>query len=649
VIRHVRIALRIGVAVGAVLGVAEGIATLSRNIYAPHFALFCLAAPTVLTTIFAVAVALALGAYDKLRPRSGVSVPARLTSQLVASLAGAWLLLWWVDLARDARQVGGGGIVLFALLPPLLVLAVCLGNLVRRVLNGVDERTARRWIGRLAAVGAVVNTLALVPLAFHGVAEGRRYLYDTSHGPTRASAEYSVVLITIDTLRADRLAAWGGADSLMPRLDALARDGVSFTNAITPSPWTLPAVASIFTGLLPRNHGAGRSLHAFDPLNCSPLPDQVWTLTQALHQQGYVTQAFVTNPYLSMRYGAGNGFDRFENVTMESEAFLALERTLVFRLLTAVWPSVVIGDIGETVTRRALPWLERHRTEKFFLWLHYLDVHAPYGDPRAVGHKSFRGELLGRGTLRGLVGLNPDGDLGDRFVPIARLRSGEIRLTPRQRKQLVALYDAGIRYEDEQIRRVLDELDRLGLREDTLVIVVSDQGEEFWEHGGVEHGHTVYDELLRVPLIMRWPGRLPAGKRVEAVARLTDIAPSVLDLLGFEPPAGLDGATLAPLVEDRDAARRVAVAENLLFAEERVALRTQDRKYIRWANGKEEMYDLTNDPRELRDLAGSDETLQPLRELYAAVVGNRAGPVGASVPGSDPRTENALRALGYAP
>jgi arylsulfatase A-like enzyme len=416
-----------------------------------------------------------------------------------------------------------------------------------------------------------------------------------------------VLLVTIDTLRADRLAAFGGAPGLTPNLDRLASHGIRFTSAITAAPWTLPAIASVLTGLTPDEHGAGRSLDAFDVLARSPLPATTWTLTSALSRCGFLTQAFVTNPYLSMRYGVGNGFDRFENVSMESEAFVAFADTTAVRLVQALAPRLVIGDIGQTVTDRALPWLARHHDERFFLWVHYVDAHAPYGDPRVLGNKSFRGDTVAAALTE------QQAQLTQRFDAVARLRSGEIRLTPDQRRQLIHLYDTSVAYDDEQVGQLLDALDRLELSDHTVVIVVGDHGEEFWDHGGVEHGHTLYEELIRVPLIIRWPGG-PTQRQVESVVRLTDIAPTVVDVTGcrVDMPV-IDGRSLRPLMEAEADDPRTAFSEGMLFSDEKHALRTSQFKYVRWANGKEELFDLLEDPRELRDLASRDGTVEEFR------------------------------------
>jgi len=457
-----------------------------------------------------------------------------------------------------------------------------------------------------------------------------------------APAQPNVVLISIDTLRADHLGSYGNTERLTPRLDDFAENGVLFEHTITSSPWTLPAMASLFTARYPRAHGTGAITNRRDPLGRSALRPNSWTLATALHTRGYRTHAIVTNPYLALRYGLGQGFDTYENVSIESEVFLAFGNTTALRLLTWLRPEIAIGDRGATVSRRARQWLDRLPDDRpFFLWVHYIDPHPPYSRAGATRHKSFRGDILfepGPNNSEEITLTSPD---------VARLRSGEIRLSAVQKEAVRDLYRAEVGSVDEAVGAVLDTLDQHHLRDRTLVVCVADHGEEFWEHGGVEHGHTVYDELVHVPLLMRWPDHLPAGARIDGLTRITDVAPTILDLVSAPIPSGLDGDSLMPLVHGAPAAARAALTENLLFAEERIGLRTSQYTYVRWDDGKEEVYDRAADPHERHDLAVVGATLLPLRQLYAQVVpDSRVADVHA--PPLDGGTAEALRALGYA-
>ncbi|MBI4517709.1 MAG: sulfatase [Deltaproteobacteria bacterium] len=449
-------------------------------------------------------------------------------------------------------------------------------------------------------------------------------------------------LISVDTLRADHLGSYGSSESLTPHLDRLGADGVVFEHSITSSPWTLPAMASLFTGLYPRHHGAGTITNHRTPLGRAPLPPGSWTVATALRERGYRTHAIVTNPYLALHYGLGEGFDAYENITIESEAFLSFRETTAGRLLNWLRPDLVIGDRGETVSRRAQQWLATvDPAQPFLLWLHYLDPHPPYSRAGVTRHKSLRGDMAFEPATAGSAPLSltsPD---------VARLRSGEIRLSDAEKESVRTLYRAEVASVDAAIGSVLDALDARGLREQTLVVCIADHGEEFWEHGGVEHGHTVYEELVRVPLLMRWPGRLP-HTRIGQLTRIIDVAPTILDLLGPPAPAGLDGTSLVPLLRGEKVAPRTALTENMLFAEERVGLRTAGHKYVRWPSGKEEVYNLLQDPRELRDLAGIDAAVSPLRQLFAELDRSTiVRPESVLAPALGEKTRSALRALGY--
>jgi arylsulfatase A-like enzyme len=421
----------------------------------------------------------------------------------------------------------------------------------------------------------------------------------------------SFVLISVDTLRADRLRSYDGPHGLMPHVDELADMGVVCETAIAQSSWTLPSIASLLTGLNPSRHGAGRALKGFDLLARAPLSSRTWTLPQALRSAGYETHAIVANPYLALQYGLSAGFDTYENVSIESEFVVCLRSTLAGRLLAPALRDR-IGGGGTIVTQRALALLRRlgggaAAQRPFFLWLHYIDPHAPYG---CGGNKSFRGDTL-------LSDVEADGEQSHaHFDAIARLRAGEIRLTPVEKARLVALYDASVADVDRQIGAVLE---RVPPGPGTLVAVVSDHGEEFWEHGGVEHGHTFYEELVRVPLVLSGAG-LPAHHRMRELVRLIDLPPTILSLLGVAPPDGLDGVSFAAAASGRphlERDERVGLCEGLLFAEGKVAVRTAQYKYVRWENGKEELYDLRTDPAELRDIAANSD-LTWARELTSA-------------------------------
>ena len=635
-------ALSVGVVGGFVLGVRESLLTLEANAFVqPAQYFFAYVAVPVLAWM-------ALGPF-LLAPAAVIRRMFRRTPEAGASLGFYWrvfglagglsITLPWVNDIRDQMAAVGfeTGLGTSTMLYGLATgLAGCLAIVIGAA-AALAERRVRQLLRVATPALLATSVLLMVPIVQF---LGNDWRWPASAGERSASrAERpNIVLISIDTLRADHLGAYGAPDASTPRLDEVAREGVVFEQTITSSPWTLPAMASLFTGLYPRHHGAGRITNRRDPLGRAGLSSDTWTVTAALQQAGYVTQAIVSNPYLALRYGFGAGFDGYENLTIESEFFLAGAHVTIVRLLGWLRPDLLVGDRGNRISAAAVRWLQGvDPTRPFFLWLHYVDPHAPYSLAGVTAHKTFRGDsLLGaRGPVeKEVTAISPD---------VARLRSGEVQLSAAQKDAVRQLYQAEVTNVDTAVGTVLEALERRDLAQRTLVVIVGDHGEEFWEHGGVEHGHTVYDEIVKVPFLIRLPGVLPAGARVPQLVRITDVAPTVLELANIEPPATLDGESTMPLIRGTDAGPRVAVIETLLFAEERIGLRTAETKYVLWDNGKEEAFDLRDDPSELRDRSALGNVVRPMRELFARV-GAPSPSIGPAVADTD---FLALRALGY--
>lgn len=600
-----------------------------------------------------------------------MDVPFRIRARAATSaglLASA--ALGAIDALTAARQSTGIApgrtlpLCLTAPFPVALVLlapvALCFAVLPfgARVLVTCGRRAGEERLRRLVIAAAVLHAVALAGVAWQWQREGRGVTRDllvtvvrgTELAPRvrhaavpRADDDPSsrpdnLVLVTIDTLRADHL-----DEVRMPRTSALARDGVRFTQAFAASSWTLPSVASLLTGLPAVRHGAGEPLGP-DPLARAPLGPSHATLATVLRDAGFTTRAVVTNPYLGLGYGLGQGFDAYENVTLESEAVLTLRPTIGFATLARLVPALVVADRGDAVTARAARFLRAPHEERFFLWLHYLDPHAPYDGAT----RSFRDELLAGGGAT------------TRLPRMAQLRAGEIRPDATGRAELREAYARAVRYADRQVGAIADLLDETGLARSTLLVVTADHGEELWDHGGVEHGHTLYDEVVRVPLVLRCPDCAPSGLRVDASVATAALAPTLLDLLGVA--ADADGSSpvaalradngFAPLLRGEPWAGTPIVSENLLFAEERVALRTTRHTYVAWPNGKEELYDRAHDPRELHDVGARASLLRRHRTMLAALRAVPDARADAGVTAAAPRRDDehlrrALAALGY--
>jgi arylsulfatase A-like enzyme len=386
------------------------------------------------------------------------------------------------------------------------------------------------------------------------------------------------VLISIDTLRADHLGLYGESLPTSPRIDAFAREGVVFETVRSTAPWTLPAHASMLTGLYPSRHGARTASHS--------LADDVPTLAEILSARGFATAAVVNGGFLNPRFGLDRGFGEYVLVPSAEDRRKGAAPGI------ASW---------------AIAWLERHAHGRFFLLVHVFDVHSDYHSERRF-ERIFaprEGRFDGSTEQMGLV------------------NHGDLQISPAQAEHLSRLYDAGIRQLDHDLSPLLDYLADPARTRSTLVVVTSDHGEEFLEHGGLLHTRTHYEELLRVPLILRGAG-LPAGRRVEAPVSLVDLAPTLLARLGVEAPPelALDGRDLAPLWSGE-----ASVSDGrLFFAEAAPSLDSDtlrsvtDGRYKLIRNletGSAELYDLAEDPGEQHDLIGRESAVAA--ELGAAL------------------------------
>ncbi|MEW6270253.1 MAG: sulfatase [Thermodesulfobacteriota bacterium] len=419
----------------------------------------------------------------------------------------------------------------------------------------------------------------------------------------------NVVLYVVDTLRADHLGCYGYDLPTSPRLDALARDGVLFERVVAQSSWTRPAVASLLTGLDPFAHGATGLRQG--------LPANAPTLAELLAAQGFSTAAFVSNVNVSAPFGFARGFATFVYLPEEPDRESS---------------HVLSDELGAA----ALRWLEARDGRPFFLYLHASDPHAPYTAASELRARFRRGadaaHLLDAAELRRKLDRDP-----------SSLSAAEVR-------ELVAAYDAEIAFNDASLGALLDALDREGLRGSTLVVVTADHGEEFRDHGGFNHGHTLYEELIRVPLVVRLPDGARAGERVATLARQIDLVPTVLEQLAVAAPPGLPGRSLLA-GDEVDPARLEATSHTRLLRRDLAAVTSAAWKAIRRLDGPSsgsEVFDLARDPAERHDVAAERAVLAgyAAQTIRRAASAPRAGaPTPAVVDGD---TERRLRALGYA-
>ena len=409
-----------------------------------------------------------------------------------------------------------------------------------------------------------------------------------SPGPSRPN----VVLVIIDTLRADRLGCYGYGRDTTPGLDSLAAEGMRWTRVQGQSSWTLPAVTTILTGLSPRAHGARLNARERTMWMASPGAATAITLLQ---DAGYRTLGLFNVVLLSERMGFHRGFHRF-HCNRQGH-----------------------GMAGESVDR-ALGWLqaEAEGEEPFLLVLHLFDPHSPYDPPQPWDT---------------LYASSSEGDTAWSFTP-----AGAVADTT-ARKRLEDLYDGEIAWTDSQLSRLWAGIRGMGLADETLVLVTADHGEEFLEHGYVEHGRTLYQEITRVPMIASGPG-IPSGSVGELVVSHLDVLPTILAAAGVEAPAGLPGRDLlsaGPAKGRRLPASGLNTGPPFRMA----ALRSGSRKVI-WVPSADSavMYRLGSDPLEQRPLPPDSALLALLEDYWATP--RRHPPVR-----SEMEVAPALRDLGY--
>jgi len=442
-------------------------------------------------------------------------------------------------------------------------------------------------------------------------------------------ARLSVLLVISDTTRADELGCYGSRYGTTPRLDALAAGGTRFAHASAHAPWTLPSTASLLTSLLPEQHGADGFIDMAAVKRGAPatpafhgLDESIDTVAEAFRAGGYDTGAVVNVSFLDRQFGLTQGFDHVD----------------------AKWfgSNTEVRGARET-TDAALAWLDaRDGDGPFFLLVHYFDPHAVYAPPpefrkRFAAPVDRESESFVFGTREHMM----------------LLRAGRLELDPPLLDRAHHLYRGEIAYVDEQVGRLVDSLDERGLGSSTLVVVTADHGEEFLDHGGFEHGHTLYEELVHVPLIFWRPGLVEPGRVVEETTGLIDVAPTLCELAGVAPPERFVGRSLAGALRGDAAHERPILAHGNFWGPPLSSWRSGSWKLIRTPleEGGEriELYDLATDPTERANRAEvRPEVVERLREeLLLTSEQLQALAEGREVELSEEALKR-LQALGYA-
>jgi arylsulfatase A-like enzyme len=377
----------------------------------------------------------------------------------------------------------------------------------------------------------------------------------------------SCIVIVVDTLRADHLSLYGYPRPTSPEIERWAQRGVVFDHAFSTSPWTLPAFGTLLTGELPSVHRAGMWV---GPRSRAPLVDTLPTLAELAGAAGIETAAFVSNPYLrGAGSGIGRGFALWESVPDGSDSNHGIYRR---------------ADVGVS---RALDWIGQ-QSGRYFVLLHLFDPHFPLRPPV---------ELLERFTDRNsstVTQLEPQDRPGPGATPEELAAFKDV---------VIDLYDAEIAFVDREVARLLDALDASGKLADTLVVLTADHGEEIYERDRYDHGHTLFNELLRVPLVV-WHPQAKPGRRPELVSWL-DLMPSLLEALGVETPPGLAGLSLLETLRGSRLPARRLIADGTSSRPGDFAVIDERHKLVAGPSGYQ-LFDWRGDPGELQDLWPGD-------------------------------------------
>ncbi|MEO7730276.1 MAG: sulfatase [Kofleriaceae bacterium] len=533
---------------------------------------------------------------------------ARAAAVLVAVAAGAAIAaaanyradvfpLHWFS-SRGVTVAFAGIIIL----PFATLVAANVADAWRAAAGSVPNRAAvfaaPRWL--LARVGLAALALVIAGRAALGAWPAA--------GP-------SVLVVSIDTLRADRLGVLGGHRDLTPNLDRLAREGAVFEAASSTAPWTLPAHVSLFLSQLPWDHGMISRGTRVSPSHTM--------LAEYYLEHAYRTAAFTAGGYVSQWYGFDQGFDTFEEYEHAD------------------------GVGTEPIVAATLRWIRQQPAQPFFAFVHTYAAHAPYTHAELADPKD-AGRMSGEFTLEHLE----------------KIRRGELVLTETERRYVTDLYDGGVAYADRAVGHLFDELRRDGTLDRTIVVVVSDHGEDLWDHvpsRSPDHAYSLYEELIHVPLIVRAPGLVPAGIRIRTPVSLLDVAPTLLALSGLPADPAYAGQDLAESCRrGSEPTLRPVYAEATWDGPERFALRVANLKLIASrragpVNGiiaaPLEIFDLARDAHEGQPMwsappdASAARWVDVLEARATRFVGGQ--PPAPNAGPAPPEIEERLRNLGY--
>jgi arylsulfatase A-like enzyme len=502
-------------------------------------------------------------------------------------------------------------------------------------------------------VPRVVTVAAAVVLVFatsFAVNRAGRPPFPPPSGSISASADKpNVVIITLDTVRADHLSLYGYARDTTPKLVEFAREATRYANALSPGNFTLPAHASMFTGLYPSEHGAHNSR---DDIAGLPLGEDFTTLAELMVEQGYRTFAVSANTaYVTGRFGLDQGFEYFDSqqdttapwAPCLARYFLRCSLRDLLKVSVARKAPDSLLRSAEQINQEAFAILDGVAGDgdrPFLLFLNYMDGHFPYLPPAPF-------DTLFPGKDPGFSWAS-----ADTYALEAGVNSLSRTLQPEEHEHLVSQYDGSIAYLDAKLGELFDRLRRDGLLDDTLVVIWSDHGESFMEHGFLGHGVSLYQSEIGVPMVVRYPGQ-SAGRVVEAPVSSVDLLPTIMEVADIDIEHRISGESLLDIggfearpvfSESFPAGNKVALHER--FDRTARAIVSGQHKLIWSSEGMRELYDLSVDPGEAAGVMTSNTAADTLEATLASWLQGLeiARPSDAVM---DEATLRRLRALGY--
>jgi choline-sulfatase len=425
------------------------------------------------------------------------------------------------------------------------------------------------WNDQALDLAAFAGQVVRLDLETSGNAQGRvawsapAIMVPPPDAAERPGQVKNVVVLLIDTMRASKLRPYNPQSRVRtPVFDRIVEHGVIFEQAQSPENWTKPSCASVLTGLTPMSHGATTSE--------ARVPDGAELVSETFNRANFATGSFIANGYVSDRFGFNQGWDTYHNYIREGGSTEA-----------------------EDVFDQAADFIDAHRSERFFTYIQTIDPHVPYDPPANFLAMYDTSEYAGVVQPR----LTPD--------LLEQAKRNAVTFNAADRRRLEALHDGEISYHDEHLGHFLERLEAAGVADETLLVITADHGEEFMEHGSYGHGHSIFQELLGVPLVFYMPGSLPEGRRVRHSVSTLNIPQTVLDLTGVQGLPSAEGRSLVP-----DLLGNVAPGPQVAFSnfqDIRRVVRAGRYKLVMRANMSSVVFDLETDPgerteRELSDL-----------------------------------------------